>query len=78
MLSVSVSYLSQAVITHKSTFVHMAIDTAYSSFGRVLPKGDVSAIGQNGFTLSILGNHNLIIIELACEMMVIEVGSGID
>lgn len=78
MLSVSVSYLSQSVITHKSTFVHMAIDTSYSSFGRVLPKGDVATIGQNGLTLSILGNHNLIIIEFAGEMMVIEVGSGLD
>ena len=56
----------------------MAIDTSYSSFGRILPKGDVAAISQNGLTLSILGNHNLIIIEFAGEMMVIEIGSGID
>lgn len=74
----SVSYLPQPVITHKPTFVHMAIDTVDSSFGRVLPKGDIATINQNGLTLGILGNHYLVFVEFTRKIMIIEVGTGID
>lgn len=77
-LSVSESNLSQSMPAHESALIHVAIDTVQFSLTGILPHFKVSSILEHWFSLGILCYHQLVVVELSQEIMVIEVGTRID
>ena len=74
----SKSYFSQFVFTHKSALVYITVNAVYASFSCILPKHEVEVVFQYRYALGILSYHNLIVVELAKKVAVVEVGSCID
>ena len=68
----------EAVAPHETALVHIAADTHDTPFTRVLPHGDIPAVGQHGFFLRIHRNHQLIVIDLTQQMLVVEIAEGIE
>ena len=74
----SESDFSQSMPSHEAAFVNITIDSVQSTFTCILPHLEVSAVCQYGFPLGVLGNHELVAVQLAQQIMVVEVGSSID
>ena len=74
----SESDFSQSMSSHEAAFVNITIDSVQSAFTCILPHFEVSAVCQYGFPLGVLGNHELVAVQLAQQIMVVEVGSSID
>ena len=74
----SESNLSQSMPAHESALIHVAIDTVQFSLTGILPHLKVSSILEHWFSLGILCYHQLVVVELSQEIMVIEVGTRID
>ena len=67
----------QAMTPKEPRLVNIAIDTDDTSLARVLPHRDVTFICQYGFLVEIQSNHQLVIVEFAYEMPVIEISERI-
>ena len=64
--------------THESAFVHVTVDAIESSFTRILPHLKVSSVTKHRGALGILGYHELVTVEFAEQIVVVEVGTRID
>ena len=66
------------VVAHESALVHVSVDTIEPSFSCVLPHLEIASVLEHGYTLGVLSYHELVAVELAQEVMVVEVGASID
>ena len=64
--------------SHEPGFVHVARDAVYPALRGVLPCKDIPAIPQDGLLCIILGDEELIAVELIGEVAVIEALVGVD
>lgn len=78
VLSMSESDFSELVTPHETAFVNIAVYSVESALTRILPHFEISTIAQYRDALRILGNHQLVAVELAQKIVVIEIGSRID
>ena len=69
---------AEAMTPHETAFVHIAVDTHDTPLACVLPHGDIPAIGQYRLFLCIHRNHQLIVINLTQQMLVVEVPESIE
>ena len=67
----------QAMTPKEPGLVNIAIDTDDTAFTRILPHRNVTFICQYGFLVEIQSNHQLVIVEFAYEMPVIEISERI-
>ena len=74
----SESDFPEAVTSHKTAFVHIAADTHNTTLARVLPHSDIPAVGQYRFFLRVHRNHQLIVVDLTQQMLVVEIAEGIE
>ena len=74
----SESYFPEAVTPHETALVHIAADTHDTPFARVLPHSDIPAVGQYRFFLRVHRNHQLIVVDLTQQMLVVEIAEGIE
>ena len=72
------SDFAEAMTPHKPTFVHKAADAYDTSLAGVLPHRDITSIGQHGFFLRIHRNHQLVVVNLSQQMLVVEIAEGIE
>jgi hypothetical protein len=64
---------AQSMIAHESAFIHASTDTYNASMTGVLPHGDIASVGQYGLFFGVHRNHQLVIINLAYKMLIVEV-----
>ena len=74
----SESDFPQAMAAHEAALVHIAVYSVEPALTRILPHFEISTISQHRDALRILGNHQLVAVELAQKIVVIEIGSCID
>lgn len=74
----SESDFSEFVAPHETALVHIAVYSVEPALTRILPHFEISPISQHRDALRILGNHQLVAVELAQKIVVIEIGSCID
>ena len=74
----SESDFSEFVASHETALVHIAVYSVEPALTRILPHFEISTISQHRDALRILGNHQLVAVELAQKIVVIEIGSCID
>ena len=74
----AVAYFTEAVTSHETRFVDIAIDTDDASLGSVLPQRVVTTIGQYRLLVGVQGNHELVVVELAHQILVVEIAISID
>ena len=72
------SDFSEFVAPHETALVHIAVYSVKPALTRILPHFEISPISQHRDALRILGNHQLVAVELAQKIVVIEIGSCID
>ena len=72
------SYVAQTMPAHEPALVNIALDPDDTPFAGVLPHGDVPAVIQHRFLLGVHRDHQLIVIELAKKMLVVEITVGVD
>ena len=63
---------------HESRLIHIASYAVDVPFAGVLPHGDVALIGQQRLLLSVLGNHEGVVVDFPHQVLVIKVGEGIE
>ena len=78
ILSVSESDFPQSVSAHEAALIHVSVYAVELSLTGVLPHLDISAIAEHRFTLAVLGNHQLVAVEFAQQIIIVEIGTGID
>ena len=78
ILSVSESDFSQSVLSHEPALIDIAVDAVQSSLSGVLPHLEVSSVPEHWLALGVLRYHELVAVQLAQEVVVVEVGSCID
>lgn len=66
------------MVAHETAFVHMSIHAVYMAPASVLPHGNVATVLQHRLSAGVLGYHNLVLAKPVLEVMVVEVGAGID
>ena len=64
--------VAEGVVTHETALIDMTRDASDAATGRILPETDVTAIGQNRFLVGVHGYHELIVVEFALEILIIE------
>ena len=69
---------TQAMVAHETALVHITVDTDNAPLGSVLPHGVVTIVGQHGSLFGIHSNHQLIVVYLSQQMLVIEIAEGIE
>ena len=74
----SESDLSEPVLSHESAFIDIAVHAVEPSLSGVLPHLEVPAVSEHGLTLGVLRYHELVAVELAQQVVVVEVGTCID
>ena len=74
----SESDLSEPVLSHESAFIDIAVHAVEPSLSGVLPHLEVPAVSERGLTLGVLRYHELVAVELAQQVVVVEVGASID
>lgn len=77
-VSVTVSNLAQHVAAHKPRLVHVAVDAVDMTLAGILPHLEVATVVEHRYALGVLGNHQLVAVELAREVGIVEVGEGIE
>ena len=65
--------VTQAMITHKSALIHIAVDSHDPTLARILPHRDVATVCENGFFIQIHRYHQLIIIDFAYKVFIVEI-----
>ena len=78
MSSVPEANLSQLVSLHEPTLVYISVDAFQFPLTCILPHLEVPAVCQHGDALGILGYHDLVVVYLSREIVVIEIGPSID
>ena len=78
MSTVTVAYLAQGVLAHETALIDITLDAVDAALARVLPHRDVTVVFQAGLALGVLGYHNLIVVNLAKQVFVVEVCAGVD
>ena len=78
ILSVSESDFSQSVSAHESALVHVSVHAVELSLTRILPHLEIPAVSEHRFSLGVLGNHQLVAVQFAQQVTVVEIGSGVD
>ena len=66
------------MFSHKSAFIYIAVYTVESSLSGILPHLNIPAITEHRLSLGVLGYHDLVAVELAEQVVVVEVGTCID
>ena len=74
----SESDFPKPVAPHETALVHIAVYSVEPALTRILPHFEISPISQHRDALRILGNHQLVAVEFAQKIVVIEIGSCID
>lgn len=74
----SESDLSEPVLSHESAFIDIAVHAVEPSLSGVLPHLEIPAVSEHGLTLGVLRYHELVAVELAQQVVVVEVGASID
>ena len=69
---------AQAMTPEEPRLVDIAVDADDTALAGVLPQGDVAFISQHRLLVEIHGYHQLIVIELANEVPVVEIAEGVD
>ena len=72
------SYLPETVTPYETALVHIAIDTHDTPLARVLPHGDIPAVGQYRLFVRVHRYHQLVVVDLPQQMPVVEVAEGIE
>ena len=70
--------IAQTVITHESALIHIAADTHNPTLTRVLPHRNVASVCEYGFFIQIHRYHQLIIVDFAYEVLIVEVAIGVE
>ena len=70
-------YFTQIVIAHESTLVHKTVDAGDTPLGGVLPEGIIAVVGQNRRNVGVHGNHEFVIVNLAQQVLIVEVAVGV-
>ena len=65
------------MFAHETALVYITVHAIDVPFACVLPHGDVAVVGKFGFALGVLGNHELVAVYLAFEVVVVEVGESV-
>ena len=76
--AVSELQLAELMVAHETALVNVSLDAVEVSLSGVLPKGDVPIVDEYRQTLRVLSNHQQVSVELSCEVLVVEVRSGVD
>lgn len=71
----SESDFSQSVSTHESALVHVSVHAVESSLTRVLPHLEIPAVSEHRLSLGVLGNHQLVAVQFAQQVIIVEIGS---
>ena len=66
------------MIAHEAALVNVSVDSVDSSLTSVLPDDVVSVIGKLGLIVGVLSHHQLVIIHLAQQVIVVEVPAGVE
>ena len=78
ILSVSESDFSQSVSTHESALIHVSVHAVELSLTRVLPHFEVPAVSEYRHSLGVLSNHQLVAVQFAQQVIIVEIGSCVD
>lgn len=78
ILSVSESDFSQSVSTHESALIHVSVHAVELSLTRVLPHFEIPAVSEYRHSLGVLSNHQLVAVQFAQQVIIVEIGSGVD
>lgn len=78
LLTVSEAYFAERMLPHEAALVDIAIHAIDVPLARILPHDEVAVVGKYGFTLGILGYHQLIVVNLALEIVVVEIGESVE
>lgn len=78
VLSMSESDFSELVAAHEAAFVNIAVYSVEPALTRILPHFEIPTISQYRYAFCILGNHQLVAVEFAQQIVIIEIGSRID
>ena len=63
---------------HEARLVDIAVDANDAALAGVLPHGDVALVGQHGLFVGVHGYHELVVVDEAHEVLIVEVAEGID
>ena len=63
---------------HKAAPIYITADAIDATLTSVLPHGNLAIVCHHGFVVGIHGNHYLILVNLALQVLVVEVATGID
>lgn len=65
--------LAQTVLAHYAALVHITVDTVDAAFASVLPDDIIALIGQYWLMLRVLGYHEGVFVNLAQQIVVVEI-----
>ncbi len=72
-----IPYFPQVVPAHETALVNISVYSDDTPFSGILPHGDVAVVGQDRFFLSVHCYHYLIFVNLATQVLVVEVSAGV-
>ena len=78
ILSVSESDFSQSVSAHESALIHVSVHAVELPLTRILPHLEIPAVSEHRFSLGVLGNHQLVAVQFAQQVTIVEIGTGVD
>ena len=70
--------LAEGMVAEEARLVHIAVYADDAALSSVLPHSDVATVGQHGLLILVHGNHQLVVVELAYKMPVVEIAEGVD
>lgn len=68
----------QAMIPHEAALVHIAVNTHDPTLTRILPHGDITSVDEYRFFRLVHRYHELVVINLPHQMLIVEIAVGID
>ena len=74
----SESDLSEPVLSHESAFIDIAVHAVEPSLSGVLPHLEVPAVSEHGLTLGVLRYHELVVVEHALQIGVVEIRARVN
>ena len=72
------TYFFQGMVTHKTAFIYISVDTMEASLSGILPYEIIFAVFENGLGGTLLSYHEGVAVHLACEVFVVEIGTAVD
>ena len=70
--------VAQSMLSHETTLIDITADTHDTSFTCILPHRDIPPVVKHRFLGCVHGNHQLIVVELAQQVLVVEIPVSID